>query len=150
MPMFLALQGFVVFFIALHDWVPLGRLNDVAAVRAADPRAKRLAVTVVSALPFAVALAASLWYAPGRFPAWLMWLLWLSYLGATWGILKTWWLPYLFGPSAARAARYRAMFARTHAFLPARNGFRPDTLHVVLHAAVFALVFLLARMSLGV
>ena len=31
----IALQLFVVVFIALHDWVPLGKLNNLAAVQAA-------------------------------------------------------------------------------------------------------------------
>jgi hypothetical protein len=34
-----------------------------------------------------------------------------------------------------RAARYDAMFGGTHAFLPVRNGIRPNTLHVILHGA---------------
>jgi hypothetical protein len=32
----LALQAFQVLFLWLHDWIPLGRLNDVAAVRGED------------------------------------------------------------------------------------------------------------------
>ena len=32
-----AIQCFHVMFLALHDWVPLGKLNDVKAVRAANP-----------------------------------------------------------------------------------------------------------------
>ena len=31
------LQAFVVVFIALHDWIPLGKLNNVKAARASDP-----------------------------------------------------------------------------------------------------------------
>jgi hypothetical protein len=32
----LALQVFQVLFLLVHDWIPLGRLNDVAAVRSQD------------------------------------------------------------------------------------------------------------------
>ena len=35
-PALIALQTFVVAFLWAHDWIPLGRLNDVAAVRSQD------------------------------------------------------------------------------------------------------------------
>jgi hypothetical protein len=57
--LFLACQGFVVLFIALHDWIPLGSLNNLSRIRAADSTPKLLVVTVLSTLPFAVAFAAS-------------------------------------------------------------------------------------------
>jgi hypothetical protein len=41
------------------------------------------------------------------------------------------------------------MFSRTHAFLPVRNGIRPDTLHVTLHVVILAIVLLLAAISFG-
>jgi hypothetical protein len=40
-----ALQCFHVIFLALHDWVPLGTLNDVKVVRAANPGRKLLTVS---------------------------------------------------------------------------------------------------------
>jgi hypothetical protein len=40
---------------------------------------------------------------------------------------------------AERAARYQAKFGRTHAFLPARDGIRPNTLHVILHVATLVI-----------
>ena len=58
----LLLQVFVVLFLALHDWVPLTPLNDVAAVQAADPKSKLIVVTLLSTAPFAAGLAASLFY----------------------------------------------------------------------------------------
>jgi hypothetical protein len=30
---FIALQVFILVFLLLHDWVPLGRFNDIAGVR---------------------------------------------------------------------------------------------------------------------
>lgn len=39
------------------------------------------------------------------------------------------------------------MFARTSAFLPERNGIRPNTLHVSLHAVILAILVLLAKIS---
>ncbi len=90
----IALQSFVVVFIALHDWIPLGSLNNVRAVQAADPRAKLLAVTAVSTLPFAVGLGATIAYADTRLPGWLNIYLWICYGAAVYGLVRAWWGPY--------------------------------------------------------
>ena len=71
----IALQAFIVLFIALHDWVPLGRLNDLEAVQAADSRGRLVFVTLVSTLPFAVGLLGTILYAHPRLPHWLRWYL---------------------------------------------------------------------------
>ncbi|HTW50067.1 MAG TPA: hypothetical protein VMD92_19065 [Acidobacteriaceae bacterium] len=44
----LALQGFQVLFLWVHDWIPLGRLNDVAAVRGQDTTRRLVTVTLIS------------------------------------------------------------------------------------------------------
>ena len=54
--MLLALQGFQVIFLWIHDWIPLGRLNDVAAVRSQDTLPRLVAVTLVQSLPFTIGL----------------------------------------------------------------------------------------------
>jgi hypothetical protein len=144
---FLALQGFVVLFLALHDWMPLGRLNDVRAVRSVDSRIRLVTVTVLSTLPFAVCFAGSVYFARAPFPRWLVWTLWLSYGAVIWGALRAWWIPYLLVAEPRRAARYQTMFGRTRAFLPVRNGIRPNTLHVALHAALVAVAVLLVLRS---
>lgn len=140
----LALQLFHVLFLALHDWVPLGRLNNVAAVRAADPLAKLLAATLISTLPFLIGLAASAHFAGAPLPSWLRIYLWISYGLLFLGELQAWWIPYFLIAEPARAARYQTMFAGTHAFLPVRNGITPNTLHVILHTATVAMLLLLA------
>jgi hypothetical protein len=140
-------QLFVAIFIAVHDWVPLGKLNNLAGIRTADSRAKLLAVTAVSALPFAIGFAASAYYAGKGFPMWLMYLLWISYLAGFYGMLRAWWIPYLLIRDPVRAERYQARFANTHAFLPERNGIRPDTLHVCFHAVFIATLILLGVVS---
>jgi hypothetical protein len=145
----LALQLFVVFFIGLHDWIPLGPLNDVKAVRTAVSAGKLFISTVLSTLPFAIGFAASVYYARTGFPHWLLWLLWISYGLAIYGMLRTWWIPYLLIDEPARADRYQAMFGRTHTFLPVRNGIRPDTLHIALHIVPLAVIILLAVISFG-
>ncbi len=135
----IALQAYVVLFVAFHDWVPLGRLNDVKSVRSTDGAGRLILVTALSALPFAFGLVESLLHA-SRFPGWLMIFLWVSYAVATYGLLRTWWAPYLLFEEPSRAARYQAMNGATHAFLPIRNGLRPNTLHVTVHLAIVAML----------
>jgi hypothetical protein len=148
-PAFLLCQVYVVFFIGLHDWLPLGRLNNLAGIRAVDTKGQLLRTTVLSTLPFAVGLAGSTYYSATYFPTWLFWVLWITYGSALYGILRAWYLPYLVYRDPERAARYRERFADTHAFLPARNGIRPDTLHVTFHAVVLAVIALLCVMTLS-
>jgi len=145
---FIACQLFVVLFIAFHDWIPLGRLNNLAAIRSVDSLAKRIIVTALSALPFAVGLAGSIYYASTSFPGWLDWTLWLSYGIGSYGLLRAWYIPYLLIPDPARAARYQQRFDQTHAFLPTRNGIRPDTLHVCFHAVYLVLITLLVKITI--
>jgi len=146
-PMLIALQSFVVVFIALHDWVPLGALNNVRAVQAADPRGKLVAVTALSTLPFAIGLGSTIAYADGRLPGWLNIYLWVCYGVAVYGLIRAWWGPYLLYRAPARAARYQAMFSGTHAFLPERNGVRPNTLHVILHIVILVIIGVLTLLS---
>ena len=141
-------QSYAVIFIALHDWISLGKLNNIQGVRKVDPTWKLLVVTVCSTVPFAVGLFASVHYAAG-FPNWLMWWLWISYGLAAYGFLRAWWVPYLLVKDSARAARYQERFAGTHSFLPVRNGIRPDTLHVTLHAVIVLIIALLGILSAG-
>ena len=142
----IALQVYVVLFVALHDWVPLGRFNDVSAVRANEPTGKLIAVTVLSTAPFAFGLAESIAHNAG-FPDWLMIYLWASYGVATYGLLRSWWVPYLLSEEPKRAAHYQAMHGRTHSFLPVRNGMRPNTLHVTVHLAIIAMLAALACLT---
>jgi hypothetical protein len=145
----IALQGFVVLFIAAHDWVPLGRLNNLGGIRAADPAPKRVWVTALSTLPFAVGLAGTMLRGRPGLAGWLLWWLWISYGTAVYGALRAWWVPYLLAPDPVRAARYRTRFAGTLAFLPERNGIRPDALHVVLHLVLMGVLALLAIETFG-
>lgn len=139
----LCLQAFQVLFLALHDWVPLGRLNDVRAARAANPGDRLIITTALSTLPFALGFAASAYYFDRAWPTWLLAWLRISYAILFAGALRAWWIPYLVTAEPDRAARYRAMFGRTHAFLPERNGIAPNTLHIVLHLAILATLILL-------
>ena len=142
-----ALQCFHVVFLALHDWIPLGTFNDVKAVRKANPGRKLVAATLISLTPFAIGLAASAVYFGRAYPAWLFWWLSISYSLLFLGELTAWWIPYLFRPDAKRAARYQVMFGATHAFLPERNGIRPNTLHVILHIVTLTTLIVLGALT---
>ena len=56
----IALQGFQVLFLWVHDWVPLGSLNGVAAIRRADSRQRLVVVTLIQSAPFTVGLLFSM------------------------------------------------------------------------------------------
>jgi hypothetical protein len=86
----LTLQIFFVLFLSLHDWVPLGPLNDVRAAQAADTRRRLILVTVASALPSTVGLVGSLFYFRQAFPTWLTVWLWVTYVGLLLGQIRAW------------------------------------------------------------
>jgi len=134
--LFLALQTFVVAFLLLHDWIPLGRLNNTAAMRSQDSLLHRVIVTLIGAVPAAVCLFSSVDYLGRPYPHWLEMWLWITYGALLLGLLRAWWIPYLLIPDSERARRYQVIFAGTHSFLPRRNGIAPDTLHTLLHLAV--------------
>ena len=46
----LALQAFQVLFLWFHDWIPLGRLNDVTAVRHQDTPSRPVLVTLIQSV----------------------------------------------------------------------------------------------------
>jgi hypothetical protein len=135
---FLALQTFVVVFLLFHDWIPLGRLNNLAAIRGQDTLMRSILVTLLPAVPAAIGLFFSAEHFGRSYPDWLEMLLWITYSVFIVGILRAWWIPYLVLPDAERAARYQIIFAGTHSFLPRRNGMAPDTLHTVFHLVTLA------------
>ena len=143
----LALQAFQVMFLWIHDWVPLGRLNDVAAVRSQDTTARLVRITLIQSVPFTVGLVFSAIHFGGYYPGWLSYWLWISYGVIFVGQLRAWWVPYLFRPEPQRAARYQLMFGKTHSFLPVRNGVVPNTAHILLHMATLATLIVLALAS---
>ena len=139
----LVLQGFQVLFLWIHDWIPLGHLNDVAAVRHQDTRTRLVVVTLIQSVPFSVGLLYSVLYFRQAYPHWLNNWLWISYGLLLLGQLRAWWIPYLFRADPERAVRYRAMFGNTHSFLPQRNGLVPNTAHILLHLATAATLIVL-------
>lgn len=144
----IGLQMLQVLILWLHDWLPLAPFNDVQAVRRADSVSRLLRVTILQSAPYTVGLVGSVlaWGKP--WPGWLGAWLWISYGLLFAGEVRAWWSPYLLRSEPERAERYRAMFGRTHAFLPERNGVTPNTLHVLLHACTAATLALLTAMLL--
>lgn len=137
---FLTLQAIVVAFLLFHDWIPMGRLSNIAAIHNEDSLQRRIFVTLLPALPAAIGLFYSAKYFGRAYPDWLEMLLWISYGLFLFGLLRAWWIPYLLIPDPARAARYQIIFANTHTFLPKRNGMAPDTLHTFFHVVTVATV----------
>jgi hypothetical protein len=115
----IALQCFVVAFVGLHNWIPLGSLNDLRAVRAEFPGSKLFLTTLSNFIPAAFGLACSLYF-QHRFPEWLIWYLWIFYLLAGCGSAYGWWIPY---------------------------GVRPNTLHVIFDFATLAVLATLATLG---
>jgi hypothetical protein len=137
---FLTLQGIVVAFLLFHDWIPMGRLSNIAAIHSEDSLPRRIFVTLLPAVPAAIGLLYSAKDFGRAYPDWLEMLLWITYGLFVFGLLRAWWIPYLVVPDPARAARYQVIFANTHTFLPKRNGMAPDTLHTLFHAVTVATV----------
>lgn len=139
----LASQLFQVLFLWLHDWIPLGRLNDVSAVRSQDTMPRLVVVTLIQSVPFTIGLWFSVLYLGRPYPHWLY--LWLCISDGIIfvGQLRAWWIPYLFHPEPERAARYQVMFGNTLRFLPVRNGLAPNTAHIMLHLATATVLFIL-------
>src|SRR5277367_5942651 len=106
----LALQVFQVLFLWVHDWIPLGRLNDVAAVRSQDTRRRLVTVTLIQSVPWTIGLCFSLLHFRRPYPARLYDWLVISYGLLFIGQIRAWWIPYLFRPEPERAARYQIMF----------------------------------------
>jgi hypothetical protein len=138
------LQVVHVAFLWLHDWIPLRPLNDVEAARRADGARKLAIVTAVSSAPFTLGLIFSLVHLRGPLPYWLLAWLWGTYGLLFAGAFRSWWWPYLIRPDPERAARHVELFGRTYRFLPVRNGFAPDTLHVAYHLVIVATLVMLA------
>jgi hypothetical protein len=144
-----AVQAFQVAFLALHDWIPLGRLNNVAAARSENPGGRLFWTTLISTVPYAVGFAFSIADFERPHSGWLMYWLWISYALLFLGQLRAWWIPYLLIPDPVRAARYRIMFSNTWAFLPERNGIVPNALHIILHISTLATLVVLALIARG-
>lgn len=137
-------------FMLLHDWVPLGNLNDVQAVSESRSVNELIIVTLIGTVQIAFLLTLVLLFLGKRYPIWVR--LWLvihqGFILA--GALLDWWIPYFFGYGAEkRVERYAEMFGNTHAFLPVQNGIVPNTLHVMFHLTLLVCLLLAIYISLS-
>ena len=138
----IALQAFHLLFLLLHDWVPLGNLNNVSAFQKSTTAPQKVLSLLVPSVPVIIGLGFTLLANP-RVPGLSFRITFSAVYGfLLLGELEAWWIPYLFGSNAERVTRYRMLFAGTHTFLPSRHGIAPNTLHVVLHAATVATLVL--------
>jgi hypothetical protein len=145
----IVLQAFHVGFLALHDWVPLPPLNDIAAQRRFKPWQVRLAGTLINTVPFLFGFAVSLSHL-NAIPHWLMIYLLAAYGFLFVGEIESWWATYFFGYRATtRAGIYSDLYGKTHAFLPPRHGIVPNTLHVILHSATLVTLTLTIALFAG-
>ncbi|MBA4536703.1 hypothetical protein H1Z61_05975 [Bacillus aquiflavi] len=64
----LFLQAFIFIFLILHDWVPLGDLNDVQAVQSVNTTSELLFLTALNSVPFAIAFFLCCYYAGKVYP----------------------------------------------------------------------------------
>jgi hypothetical protein len=140
---FLTLQALVVIFLFFHDWIPLGKLNNLVAIRSQDSFGHRIYVTLLGGVPASVCLWLSARHFGQPYPMAVEMWVWITYGVLVAGMLRAWWMPYLLLPDPARAARYQTIFAGTHTFLPRRNGIAPDTLHTVFHAFLISTFLML-------
>ena len=139
----IALQVFHLLFLLLHDWVSLGNLNDVAAFQQSFTLPQKILSLLVPSIPVVFGLAFTLLRA--AHPHTLSFRITLSavYGFLFLGELEAWWIPYAFGTSPGRVARYQALFGRTHSFLRPRHGIVPNSLHVAVHTATVATLALI-------
>ena len=142
----IGLQAVQLLFLAIHDWMPLGQLNDTDAVRKEISTRGLIITTIIQTAFFAVGLFFSVRYFHHKYPGWLIRWLWISYVILFVGEIQAWWIPYLVKADPTRAARYQRMFGNTHTFLPIRNGIAPNTAHVLLHLATVGTLLVLFLM----
>jgi hypothetical protein len=125
---------------ALHDTVPLGRWNKLGEFRREIPLGRRVRGSVLNGVTALVMV--------GMF--YMGWLRggdsagdWRMALLVTAAVLlymefRAWWQPYLFGSSPEEVAKLLPNWQGTYAFLPVRNGIRPNAMHAIMHASTLA------------
>lgn len=121
----LVLQAFLVLFLWPHDWIPLGRLNNVTGVRSQGTLLRLVAVALVQSVPFTFALLFSLLRFGRPYPHWLYMGLSISYGLIFVGQIRASWIPsFSLGNRTCRRLSddVQQMFSNTHHFLPIRKG----------------------------
>lgn len=135
--------SFILLFMLVHDWVPLGTLNDVQAVAQENSFQELIIVTLIGSVQFLLLIGLVLLFIGKKYPIWVkLWLV-IHQVFIFIGVLIDWWIPYFFGIGAEkRVETYNQMFGNTHTFLPTMNGIAPNTLHIVFHSVLFGCILL--------
>jgi len=119
--------------VAVHDWVPLGRLNDLSPENQ-PPRGTRVAASVGNIVPVVALFVIAIVWSDRPLPlgaaifavayiAVFVVLMWLS-----------WYQPYFFGASEQRERDAEREYGGTVQVLPRRGTHvRPNLMHVILH-----------------
>lgn len=139
---------FIIVFMVVQDWVPLGSLNDVDAIAKSRSTSELIIVTMTGTLQFLLIFAGVLFFMGKRYPTIVkIWLI-IHQSSIFVGALIAWWIPYLFGIGAEkRAEDYQIMFGGTHSFLPVMNGIVPNTLHTMFHGVLLMCIILTIYIS---
>ncbi|MFC4403850.1 hypothetical protein [Gracilibacillus xinjiangensis] len=126
--------GFIFLFMIVQDWVPLGTLNDIQAIREEHSFNRLLLVTMINVGQILLLIGLIILFIGKRYPIWVrLWLI-IHQICIFAGVLLSWWIPYFFGYGSEQIAEsYHEMFGDTHTFLPLMNGIAPNTLHVLFH-----------------
>lgn len=135
--------SFILLFMIVQDWVPIGTLNDVHAISDTRSKSELILVTLFGIVQILILMFIILKFIGRRYSIWAkLWLIihpTIIFIGA----LLEWWIPYFFGYGAdKRSAQYAEMFGNTHSFLPAMNGIVPNTLHSMFHAILLLCIIL--------
>jgi hypothetical protein len=143
--LFLGLLVWHVLFLSLHDWIPLGRLTDLPALRSQRSRKERILASLLMGAISGLALYLNWAHSPSPSRGILLFTL-ILYLFFLAGAIQAWWLPYLFGIGASEKliSEYQVMFGNTCTWLPIRNGITVNAIHIVWHVTALLTVVLAA------
>nr|WP_246187584.1 hypothetical protein [Ornithinibacillus caprae] len=135
--------SFILLFMIVQDWVPLGSLNDVQAIAEDRSFNELFLVTLIGVVQILLLMTFVVIFIGKRYPIWIkLWLV-IHQICIFAGVLIDWWIPYFFGYGAEqRVERYNQMFGDTHSFLPELNGIVPNTLHTMFHTTLLICIIL--------
>lgn len=138
MIIFIILQSVLLLILVLHDWISIPPLTDIEALSKHHSVKQRLFSTCISSLFVLIPLGFSIFYYPGPFPCVVAICNAILYALLTYGTIRAWWIPYIFGSSAEHKAGF-AEYKHTHRFLPRRgDNVIPNTLHCIIHALAWS------------
>lgn len=133
----------ILIFMIVQDWVPLGTLNDIEAIKQDRTTSELIMVTLIGVAQVCLFIFLIFIFMGKKYPLLIkMWLV-IHPSFILGGAIMSWWLPYFFGIGVeGKVERYSLMFGDTHAFLPVMNGIVPNTLHTLFHLLLLLCILL--------